>query len=226
MFFADCVILTEDCKYFIEEVAKIVWEENKELWKHWLNNNNISVINCWWKSWFYKYKKLLDYAWIPNYILADFDYLRDWIEKIIVDNNEKNNLNSLKWKLWIYQNYKKITDITDKSHKTEIIEYLKNLIETYNLFLLNWELEDNYLEWIDFESKNKEQRVIETISKIIEKNKTISDFIDISQIKGFLLFVVSKQWIISDDETWWNIVGEKVETEVENWKISIEDVPF
>jgi hypothetical protein len=24
MFFADCVILTEDCKYFIEEVAKIV----------------------------------------------------------------------------------------------------------------------------------------------------------------------------------------------------------
>lgn len=90
MFFADIVILTEDCKHFVEEVAKIFWKKHEKLWENWINNNNVSILNCGWKTWFHRYKNLLDLAKIPNYILADFDYLRDgWIE---------NNLSDL-WKL-------------------------------------------------------------------------------------------------------------------------------
>jgi putative ATP-dependent endonuclease of OLD family len=41
MFFADYVILTEDAKYFLEEIAKGISEVNED----WLNENNVSILN-------------------------------------------------------------------------------------------------------------------------------------------------------------------------------------
>lgn len=256
MFFADLVILTEDSKHFIEEVAKIIWEENKELWKNWLNNNNISVLNCGWKTWFQEYRKLLDYAEIPNYILSDFDYLRDWWINNILNEPLNTELNTLKsklttsydelkidfskleaffriwdnlnlkknfddlskelWKRLKSSNYKKISDIDNCFHIE--INTLREKLKKEKIFLLNWELEDNYLD--DFKpKKSKEWWVIETIAKMMEEWSQISNYINISELKEFLLEIAKNMNKIKS-------VNEKKIEIKETEKIFIGDLPF
>ncbi|MDD4530688.1 MAG: hypothetical protein PHO80_04020, partial [Candidatus Gracilibacteria bacterium] len=275
MFFADCVILTEDCKHFVEEIAKIIGEENIDLGMHWLNNNNISVLNCGGKSWFNEYKNLLDFAEIPNYILSDFDYLRDGGIENLLDDNIKIELNTLKSQInTVYEdfeidfdelknkleikdfqtmknrldkylkeakkrckngNYKNISDIEQSYHPQ--VNLLRKKLKNIGIFLLDGELEDYYLEGKK-PSKNKEGGVIEIVGKIIEENKKITDFVDISQIKEFLLFLAKKERILKEEsikdtdvfadnlskETF--IEDKKLIQSIKEVEISIEDIPF
>ena len=254
MFFADCVILTEDSKHFIEEVAKIIWEEEIELWKNWLNNNNITVLNCWWKTWFQEYRILLNYADIPNYILADFDYLRDWWINNILNEELRTELNTLKSKITTsYEDleidldelkeslekndwgtlknrfdnyhkevkrrlknwaYKKISEIEQIFHKD--INDLREKLKEEWIFFLDWELEDNYLYGYK-PKKDKEWGVIETIAKMMEEWKQISDFLEIRELEEFLLAVARKQKIMKS-------IDFKKSVPVE--EISVEDIPF
>lgn len=239
MFFADCVLLTEDCKHYIEETAKKIWDSHSELWQNWLNNNNISVLNCWWKTWFHEYKKLLDFAEIPSYILADFDYIRDWgVENLLFDplltelTTLKSQINGnivhedlkidfeelqewlIKNDFWMLKNrfdkyckeskkrcsswnYKKINEI-DTSYHASVYSMLKKL-KKQSIFLLDWELEDNYISWYK-PKKDKEWWVIETIAKMMEERKQISDYINTTQLEVFLLEVAEKEKIVTSQK--------------------------
>lgn len=86
MFFADAVILVEGAdKYILESIAeefgtKIRIYSNgikKDLGRNWLNDYNISIINCGGKHEFWKYVKISNEFKIPWLLIADFDYLRE-----------------------------------------------------------------------------------------------------------------------------------------------------
>lgn len=110
IYFADAVILTEDAKCFIQEIAKLmgtryllsktdnqgkVFEE--QLSTNWLNEYNVSVINCGGKSMLPRYAKVLKQLNIPYFIISDFDFLRDGgIEQVVSD---QINLATVKSKL-------------------------------------------------------------------------------------------------------------------------------
>jgi len=155
MFFADLVILTEDCKYFIEEVAKTLGNENDKLWKHWLNNNNVTILNCWGKSRLHEYKNLLNLADIPNYILADFDYLRDWWIENNIEDPLKTKLTTLKSKLTTIYPDLEIdfndleSNLRDKKY-AELKPKIENMFTEIKKRIVNW----NYKRIEDISPEN------------------------------------------------------------------------
>jgi putative ATP-dependent endonuclease of OLD family len=91
MFFADAVILTEGAdKYFIEEAARIFGKEKKflssegeiiTLGENWLNDYNISILNCGGKAELWKYAEILNEIKIKYFVTADFDFLRNGLSE-------------------------------------------------------------------------------------------------------------------------------------------------
>lgn len=204
LFFADFVILTEDAKLFIEEIAREMGSENLILWENWLNDNNISVVNSGWKQEFWKFAKICEELNIPYLILADFDFLRNWVSEYYtrlwisntVLNWLKGSLSFIAWKS--SSDYKIITDLDSQSkidYETKVIPE----INSKNIYLLNWELENLYKLWKE-PSIGKEQWVIETLGNLDWTNK-LSDFILDTELRNILISVIETQWIRSTKET-------------------------
>lgn len=191
MFFADAVILVEGAdKYILESIAeafggKIKIKSNgteKEIGITWLNDYNISIINCGGKMEFWKYVKIFNELSIPWLVLADFDFLReglnDFFTKLSYDQIFNNELNSIKSKIKITGKYKTILDIKDDKLEASIREYILRLSKEKGIFILSGELENFYIEKPKLE---KEGGVIELISKRMEENKTIDKFVKIDE---------------------------------------------
>lgn len=196
MFFADAVILVEGAdKYILEPIAEEFGSKIKSnsdgtenyLGRKWLNDYNVSIINCGGKHEFWKYVKFLNTFEIPWLIIADFDFLRDGLNefftKLSYDQDFSDEINSLKSKITISEKYKSISDIRDGDLKTKIKEYILNLSEENRICLLSGELEHFYKEKPEF---NKEAGVIETISKSMEENKTIQEYVEIDEFVSAL----------------------------------------
>lgn len=198
MFFADAVILVEGAdKYILEAIAeafgrKIKIKSNgteKEIGVTWLNDYNISIINCGGKPEFWKYVKIFNELNIPWLVLADFDFLldglNDFFTKLSYNQVGIDELNSLKSK--IAGKYKSILDVKNPQLEKDIKEYISKLSKEKGIFILTGELENFYIIKPKF---TKEGGVIEIISRKMEENKTIDEFIKIDEfIDALKIFI-------------------------------------
>ena len=200
MFFADAVILVEGAdKYILEQIAEKFGEENKIkyesdtklLGKNWLNDYNISIINCGGKTEFYKYVKIFNTFNIPWLVLADFDFLRgglnDFFTKLSYEQDFQDELNSLKSKITVTGKYKSISDVGDETIIQLIKEYISKLSKDSNIHILTGELEHFYKEKPTF---TKEGGVIETISKLMDESKMIDEYVETDEfVNGLKVFI-------------------------------------
>lgn len=202
MFFADAVILVEGAdKYILESIAEQMGEETKiksneneeELGKKWLDNYNVSIINCGGKTEFWKYVKVFNELNIHWLIIADFDFLRDGLDgfftKLSYEQSFKDTLNSLNSKIQLNRKYKSISDIVDDKIKQEIRQYILKLSKENNIHILTGELENFYIQKPKYD---KEQGIIETISKSIEDDKKIDDYVRIDEFLAALKVFIEK----------------------------------
>ena len=157
MFFADAVILVEGAdKYILESLAEEVGEftkiktdgAEKNIGKNWLDEYNISIINCGGKSEFWKYIKILKDLEIPWLLISDFDFIRDGLNefftKLGYEPGLSDKLNSLKQKIQIVGKYKTLDEIKDTATQEEIKQYILDLSKQEHLVVLTGELENFY----------------------------------------------------------------------------------
>lgn len=205
MFFADAVILTEGAdKYFIEEAARIFGKEKKflssegeiiTLGENWLNDYNISILNCGGKAELWKYAEILNEIKIKYFVTADFDFLRnglsEYYTKLGFHKNISDDLNALKSKITttLSGKFKHISQL-DGSKETQdsVLNYL-SYINKFDLFIFTGELENFY---IVKPSLDKEGGVIETMGKLIEESKPLNHFVKLDEYNNlFYKFVIS-----------------------------------
>jgi putative ATP-dependent endonuclease of the OLD family len=204
MFFADAVILTEGAdKYFIEVSAKlfakrriyrnkaisdanpsISSERQKPLSFNWLNEFNVSVLNCGGKCELYKYAKILLEINTPFITTADFDFLRtglnEYFTRLGFHQSSIDQANALKSRIsssLAGARYKDISVITDDGLKKEVLLYLE-LLRSNNIFLFSGELENLYIEQPKFD---KEAGVLETLGKCIEYESDLSKYVKLNE---------------------------------------------
>lgn len=198
LFFADAVILTEGAdKYFIEEAARCFGKEKKlitadgeliPLGENWINEFNVSIINCTGKSELWKYAEILKEIDIKFITTADFDFIREGLNSYFTRLNYPqafaDTLNSLKSKISqsILEKYKSLAQINDNDLRTEVSKYLLFLRE-HDIFVFSGELENFYLNKPTFD---KEAGVIETLGKLIEQSKGINEFVNIEEYYALL----------------------------------------
>lgn len=212
MFFADAVILVEGAdKYILESIAeefgtKIRIKSNgieNDLGRNWLNDYNISIINCGGKHEFWKYVKILNEFKIPWLIIADFDYIRNGLNAFFTnlsyEQHFQDDLNALKSKINISGKYKSISDIDKTETKQELEKYISKLSEENGIHILTGELEHFYHSRPTYD---KEQGVIEILSTSIEKNNMISEYIKVDEfVIAFEFFVenILKLELVEDE---------------------------
>lgn len=202
MFFADAVILVEGAdKYILESIAEEFGTKiriylngiENDLGRNWLNDYNISIINCGGKHEFWKYVKILNEFEIPWLLIADFDYLReglnDFFTKLSYEQHFQDDLNALKSKINNSGKYKSISDIDNAKTKQEFEKYISKLSEENRIHILTGELEDFYRLAPTYD---KEQGVIEILSTAIEENNNISEYVKIDEFVNALEFFVEK----------------------------------
>lgn len=202
MFFADAVILVEGAdKYILEPIAEEFGSKIKinsdgtenDLGRKWLNDYNVSIINCGGKHEFWKYAKFLNTFDIPWLIIADFDFLRnglnEFFTKLSYEKDFNDKLNSLKSKIAISGKYKSISDIENEDIEEKITKYLSSLSKENGICLLTGDLEHFYKEKPEFD---KEAGVIETISKSMEENKIIQEYVEIDEFFNALKIFIKK----------------------------------
>ncbi len=220
MFFADVVILTEDAKYILEELAKEVSGASKD----WLNENNISILNVGGKTEFWKYAEVLQELEIPFFIIPDFDFLNngisDYFTKLEFIQDKIDRLNTLKSTCSL-TNIKKLASL--QNTEQESVEKYITELKDENIFLLSGELEDFYLE-----SKKprytKEQGVLETIATMIENGEKISDFIAAGYFLDFFTFFRNKMQIVDAPNT--TSLAEETNEIGSESDINLDDLPF
>ena len=220
MFFADAVILTEDAKYILEEVAK----EVPGAGKNWLNENNISILNVGGKSEFWKYSQVLQELKIPFFVIPDFDFLNNGISEYFTQlkfaKNKQDELNTLKSTCGL-TGVKKLSTLQN-TEQNAVKEYMSQLKDE-NIFLLSGELEDLYLDG-QKPHLTKEQGVLETIATMIENGEKISNFITPNDFLSFFVFFRNKMQIVDSPNTV-ELAEERAEIASES-DIKSEDLPF
>jgi predicted ATP-dependent endonuclease of OLD family len=202
MFFADAVILVEGAdKYILESIAEEFGSYTKintagtenALGRNWLNDYNVSIINCGGKHEFWKYVKFLNTFDIPWLIIADFDFLRkglnEFFTKLSYEKEFSDKINSLKSNIAISGKYKSISDIRDGDLEINIKDYISDLSNENRICLLTGELEHFYKAKPEFD---KEAGVIETISKSMEEDKTIQEYVEIDEFINALKIFTKK----------------------------------
>ncbi len=219
MFFSDVVILTEDLKYFIESVA-IDLGKSLDISPHWLDENNISVLNCEGKYNFHKYTQILTGLNIKFYIIADFDFLQkglsEYLTALNAEAKEISELNTLKSTVFIPgTNIKKIAEITTEKSKAKIREYIGKLKKTFNIYIMEGELENLYKEK---PRATKEQGVLETLDKALEQNRTIGSFINVTPINDFLKDILTENNIVKDPSGVKEVIPEGPTIQCPVWK--------
>ncbi len=202
MFFADAVILVEGAdKYFFEQIAAELGEKvtidsdggRRLLGKNWINEHNVSVINCGGKTEFEKYSNVLKELRISFSVVADFDFLRrglaEYLTKIDAEQSLKDKLNSLRSECGITETsgVEKLSQV-DSGKQKQVKEYLA-LLSKNNIFILEGKLENYYKVKPVAE---KEQGVIETISKMIEAGDTLSAYLETAEFEEILKTFLDK----------------------------------
>ena len=201
MFFADGVILTEGAdKYFVQESSRVLAtlydiqrdeHSTKPLSPNWLNEFNISVLNCGGKTELQKYAQILKEAGIPFITTADFDFFRkklvEYLKALDFDQSYLDQLNALKSQVIASQAGKplnRFTDIVDDKKKEEVKNYLVGLREE-RIYVFPSDLEGFYIEAPEF---TKEAGVIETMAKLVETGRPLSDFVKIKHYLQLLTY--------------------------------------
>jgi putative ATP-dependent endonuclease of OLD family len=188
IFFASFVILSEDAKLFLHEIAKEVGLENEQLWENRINNNNISIINVWWKTDIVQYIEcILDPLWIEYVAIADFDYIRDWVEKIKVSEKDKQILNTYKSQFNATEKVFDFSDVlkglTDKIWAKDRDNWIRILDEIENELKKLKNPNGKYKTINDLEEESKEKA--NEIMKIYSQNYWI--FILPCELENFYL---------------------------------------
>ncbi|MBB6068024.1 ATP-dependent nuclease [Methanococcus maripaludis] len=191
MFFADAVLLVEGAdKYILEEFSKEygankkIKNDSRVLGKNWLNNYNVSIINCGGKTELQKYAVVLSKLSIPYFAMADFDFFAEGSGKYLQSlefNSLKNELNDLKSKIKKLKPTGKLKSIEDipKELEYDVKQYLKKL-HIINLYILSGELENFYFEKPHY---GKEQGVLELICKTLCENSGITEYVDTGEFE-------------------------------------------
>lgn len=196
MFFADAVLLVEGAdKYLFEGLSKEFGiskdgqkciPESCQICGTWLNDLNVSIINCGGKEELWKYADILNKLTIPCMIVTDFDFIRgglnNYLTRLGFEQGYIDRLNSLKSR--IPPTSKKIDDVSIAALQEEILIFIKELKDK-GVFILKGELEDYYKIKPTYP---KEYGVIETISKSIEDNKKISEYIITDEFEEMFLY--------------------------------------
>ncbi|WP_121355722.1 ATP-dependent nuclease [Flavisolibacter nicotianae] len=199
LFFADTVILTEGAeKYFIEEAAKEYALKAKFLTpdgklvtlnENWLNEYNISIVNCSGKAELWKYVEILKELHISFITTADFDFLRDglsnYLTQLRFEQDLCDDLNALKSQIAgeVSGKYKNIGELPDEL-QINVRAFFQNMLQ-HSVFVFTGELENFYLQSPAF---TKEAGVVETMGKVIEQQKPLSEYVDVTEY--FNLFEV------------------------------------
>jgi predicted ATP-dependent endonuclease of OLD family len=213
MFFADAVIFVEGADKYIFEIIseeignewKIITEnlEKQLLGKNWLNDYNVSVINCTGKKEFWKYVKVFNEIGIPWLIVADFDFLRDglpeFFTKLSYDKKYSDKLNALKSHIHIPSNCKSINSIQKADDRKSIINYIDQL-KAENIFILTGELENFYLIPYNPNKDKKEQTVLEIIENCKIENKSIREFVKTDEFEDPLKKLIKTFLMLKLDE--------------------------
>jgi len=211
MFFADAVILSEGAdKYFIEESArsfgrevKLIDEEGElvTLGENWINDFNVSIINCGGKTELWKYAEILNELNIPFVATADFDFLRDGLSNYFTNlkfpKNYLDQLNAIKSQISANNNigkYKSLEELNGTHLIIDIKEYLLKLREK-GIFIFSGELEGFYKVMPHFD---KEAGVIETLGMLIENSKHINEYINTDEYYSLLLDFVLTNWTLRE----------------------------
>lgn len=200
MFFADAVLFVEgDDKYILELISeeigkewKIITEnDEKLLGKNWLNNYNVSIINCGGKTEFWKYAQVFKEIGIPWLIIADFDYFRDGSDKFFThlsyDQKFIDKLNATKSRISIPNKCKSINDIKEVYHE-HVYTYI-NKLKGENVFILTGELENFYRRKLKNE---KGQGVLEIIESCKINNESIREFVKSNEFEDCLRIFIEK----------------------------------
>lgn len=200
MFFADAVIFVEGAdKYILEVIAEEYGEQvringengEKSLGRNWLNDYNVSIINCGGKAELWKYAKVFNDLEIPWQIVADFDYLKeglsDFYTKLSYDQSYINNLNSIKSRAELPKKCKCIDQVDDQ-HIPDVMNYI-NQLKNENIFVLTGELENFYIQTPKY---SKEQGVLETIENCKTENAKISEYIKKDEFECILNNLIRK----------------------------------
>lgn len=198
MFFADAVILVEGAdKYFIEligmELGKRIYtgtskEDRKLVGKNWMNEHNVSVINCGGKTELWKYADVLTELNTPYFVLADFDFfcggLSEYFTNLKKASEKRDKLNAVKSHCGISEknSFKSLQQVDASKHE-KIRDYLKMLSEKEKIYILEGDLESLYKIK---PSATKEQGVIETISSMIEQKNEISKYLNVDLFETVL----------------------------------------
>jgi len=191
-FFADTVILTEGAdKYFIEEAAKefvskmkFITKEGKAttLNENWLNEHNISIINCGGKAELWKYVEILKELNINFLTTADFDFLRqglsDYLTNLQFEKEISDDLNALKSKIADSNpgKYKQIGELNEDL-QAKVKDFFQSILQ-HSVFVFSGELENFYIQPPTF---TKEAGVVETIGKVIANDTALSQFVDVTE---------------------------------------------
>ncbi|HEY4497393.1 MAG TPA: AAA family ATPase [Candidatus Paceibacterota bacterium] len=197
MFFADAVILSEGAdKYLFEYVAAdfgdnrfiLAQSEKRLLGKNWLNEHNVSIINCGGKREIWKYAEVLKELAIPFIVVADFDFFRggvvEYLKNINAQGNLVERLNLVKSQSSLSDSspVKKLADINQQYHR-EIKNLIKLLSDEQGIFIMEAELEDYYKIK---PSADKERGVIETISAMITNKKPVTAYLETAEFEKIL----------------------------------------
>jgi predicted ATP-dependent endonuclease of OLD family len=167
MFFADAIILVEGAdKYILEYISKEYGDKKQheldKISKNWLNDFNISIVNCGGKHEFWKYAHVLKDLKIPFMVLCDFDFFR-------------NGLDNYLGKVGMDDDKKKLSTIKSKVIKT--IRSDSEITEIYDLC-------EQIKRSIDSDELDKAKKNANQIEKIIKKNTgTYKKLDDISNVE-------------------------------------------
>lgn len=181
IFFADAVILTEGYdKYIVEATAKEMAQDQSSLAETWLDDRNISVINCGGKGEFYKYAQILQAVNIPFLVIGDFDFfikgLSKYFTELGIDEELRDELNTLK--STISSSIDRLSGIT--SNRDQVEEFLKKLYTSINVFILPGDLEHLY-----------KSTPLKILGDLIEAEKPISHYVNIDSFLEALQYFAS-----------------------------------
>jgi len=104
--------------------------------------------------------------------------LNDFFTKLSYGPKFIDDLNSIKSKIIVTGKYKAVSEIRDTQIQQEVKNYLLKLSDDNNINILTGEQENFYKEKTKF---SKEAGVIETLSKLMEENKRIEEYVEIDE---------------------------------------------
>jgi putative ATP-dependent endonuclease of the OLD family len=228
MFFADKVVLCEGAdKYILEKIAEEMGQEDENLGKNWLDNNNISIIKVQGKGYFQRYIKILKQLKTDWFIFGDLDnlttqkgFIMDYLGEEIKPSLEE--IKTFYSQQQIEDDKKLVKTLNDEKSidRQSIVSKLENCIEKGEIT----EDFEKLWEYVRPRFVKKLQHFLSDMSIDLQNNLTDV----LTELKTQNIFILSKGELENYDSN--NIFGsheeKKVIEKIENLSGKLSDLRF